>query len=720
MSTADQLAAEMRRHRALYYAGTPEISDSEFDALEDRLRALDPAHEVLAEVGAAPSAEVAAAEVVATIEAPVDELARELTALSDPFYAGTGGEGDKATVRRYKALWTSLVARAPDHPALAGALLPEGLDWPKARHEIPMGSLNKVNTADELIEWVTRCDQLAAALPREPISSALCVTEKLDGLSVEVVYAGGRVERAITRGDGTIGEQITPNVLRMEGVPATIADPRRLSVRGEIVLRRAQADAYRAFRERVRGPLGDISLRNTAAGLARANKPDMVAGVRYLTVYFYDLEGAEGLRTEKEKLELLRALGFTVPHVAFGDREAIQAEFAAYAGGRRAALDYEIDGLVVRADDLDTATLLGDLNNRPRAAVAYKFESEMQVTKLLRVDWSTGDSGRITPVATVEPVRLAGAKVTQASLHNLANVERLGVDVGDEVLISRRNDVIPYVEKVVAKLAEGTAAAPSVCVSCQAPVAREGEYLTCKNLDCPARRIGRLRQWIGRLELLNWGEKTLIRLFEEGLAREPADLYRITPEQLMALDGFGETTAKKLLEPLHALKKIPLDRFIAALGIESVSIETGSLLVRAGYDSMQRIAEATREDLAAIAGLGEIKADKIKEGVGGRLDEVARLAEVGVVPVAPKEGGPLAGLTFCFSGSHARPRKELEGIVEKNGGRVASGVTKGVAYLVLADANSTSSKAEKARKIGTVVIDEAGFDAVVKERGGEA
>lgn len=719
MSTADQLAAEIRRHRALYYAGTPEIADAEFDALEDRLRALDPDHSVLAEVGAAPERPRAGEPAADTIDAPVDVLARELIALSDPFYAGTGGEGDKASTRRYKALWASLVARAPDHPALASALLPEGLDWPKTRHEIPMGSLNKVNTADELVEWATRCDQLAAALPREAISSALCVTEKLDGLSVEVVYAGGRLERAITRGDGTIGEQITPNVMRMEGVPATIADPRRLSVRGEIVLRRAQADAYRAFRERVRGPLGDISLRNTAAGLARANKPDMVAGVRYLTVYFYDLEGADGLRTEKDKLELLRALGFNVPHVAFGDLAAIQAEFAAYAGGRRAALDYEIDGLVVRADDLDTATLLGDLNNRPRAAVAYKFESEMQVTKLLRVDWSTGDSGRITPVATVEPVRLAGAKVTQASLHNLANVERLGVNVGDEVLISRRNDVIPYVEKVVAKLSEGTAAAPSACVTCQAPVAREGEYLTCKNLDCPARRIGRLRQWIGRLELLNWGEKTLIRLFEEGLAREPADLYRITPEQLMALDGFGETTAKKLLEPLHALKKIPLDRFIAALGIETVSIETGSLLVRAGYDSMARIAEATREELAAIAGLGEIKADKIKEGVAGRLDEVARLAEVGVIPVAPKEGGPLAGLTFCFSGSHARPRKELEGIVEKNGGRVASGVTKGVDYLVLADASSTSSKAEKARKIGTAVIDEAGFDAVVKERGGE-
>ena len=716
MSTADQLAAELRRHRGLYYAGTPEISDAEFDALEDRLRALAPAHEVLAEVGAAPGARGAIEAV--ELDLPVAELAAELRSTSDPLYAGTGTLDDKAGLRRYKAVWSSLSAREPGHPALASALLPEGLDWPKARHELPMGSLNKVNAPEELVEWATRCDQLALAAGRPPISSSLCVTEKLDGLSIEVVYADGQVERAITRGDGTIGEQITANVLRMEGVPATIADRRRLSVRGEIVLRRARADEYRAFRERVRGPLGDISLRNTAAGLARANKPDMVAGVRYLTVYFYDLEGAEGLSREHDKLALLRALGFAVPHVAFGDLAAIQAEFGRYASGHRGTLDYEIDGLVVRADDLDTATLLGELNNRPRAAVAYKFESEMQVTKLLDVEWSTGDSGRITPVAKVEPVRLAGARVVQASLHNLANVERLGIAPGDEVLISRRNDVIPYVEKVVAKLSEGVAAAPTTCSACQTPVARDGEYLVCKNLECPARRIGRLRQWIGRLELLNWGEKTLVRLFEEGLAREPADLYRITPEQLMALDGFGETTAKKLLEPLHALKKIPLDRFIAALGIESVSLETGALLVRAGYDSMPKIAEATLEELSGIAGLGTIKAEKIKEGVGGRLAEVERLAAVGVVPVAPREGGPLAGLTFCFSGSHARPRKVLEGIVDRHGGRVASGVTKGVDYLVLADASSTSSKAEKARKLGTAVIDEAAFDEVVRARGG--
>lgn len=709
------LASEIRRHRALYYGGHPEITDAEFDALEDRLRSLNPDHPVLAEVGAAPrSAEEAPGG--ALEQASREALEATVAAVGVPLYDGAALP-DKAALRDYKAAWAALAERFPDAPVLASAPLPEGVDWPKTRHEIPMGSLNKVNSDEELEQWATRCDEHAAAAGRPPVSQLLFATEKLDGLSIEVVYAGGRVERAITRGDGVIGEAITPNVLRMEGVLPSIRDQRRLSVRGEIVLRRSRAEAYRAFREGVRGSLGEISLRNTAAGLARANKPDMLPGLQFLTVYFYDVEGVEGLHTEQDKIALIKSLGFLVPGSAHGDLPAILAFFQSYATKKRGELDYEIDGLVVRADDLDSATLIGELNNRPRAAVAFKFESEMQVTRLVDILWSTGDSGRITPVAQVEPVRLAGARVVQASLHNLANVVRLGIGVGDEVLVSRRNDVIPYVEKVVVKGPE-QAKAPETCSACGSPALSEGEYLVCRNLACPARRIGRLRVWIRQLDLLNWGERTLERFYAEGLAREVKDLYLLTPEALTKLDGFGELTAKKLLEPLQQKRRIPLDVFIAALGVEGVAKETASLLVRAGFDAIDKIAEASAEELAKIPGLGEIKARRIKEGLAERLEEVKALAEIGVVPVKPAEGGPLAGLSFCFSGSHSRPRKTLESSVDRAGGKVASSVTKGVDYLVLADANSTSSKAEKARKLGTKVIDEAAFVSLVTEKGG--
>ncbi|MCC7381885.1 MAG: NAD-dependent DNA ligase LigA [Deltaproteobacteria bacterium] len=713
----EDLAAQLRRHRELYYRGEPEISDAEFDALEDRLRALNPQHPVLAEVGAPPpSAPARSAE--AQLGGDVDALARELVLASNAFYdPPSSGVDLRAVARRYRALWEAVASRAPGHPLLEKALIPEGTEWPKARHEIPMGSLNKVNTEEDLAKWAERCDELAAERGLPKISRDLCLTEKLDGLSIEVVFSDGAPEHGITRGDGEVGERITSNVLRMRGVPPRIPDRRRLSFRGEIVLLRSLAPELKTFKEQARGAVGEISLRNTAAGLARANKPDVVAGARFLSVFFYDVEGVEGLITEAEKLAFIREQGLLAPGTVFGPIERIVEEYRAYAGARRQELPYEIDGLVVRANHLDAATLLGDLNNRPRAAVAFKFENEMQVSRLKEILWQTGDTGRITPVGNVEPVRLAGATIENASLHNWANVQRLGIGVGDEVLVSRRNDVIPYIEKVVVKRGE-PARAPSHCATCGQPVTTEGEYLICKNAGCPARRVGRLRTWVRQLDLNNWGDKTLVRLDQEGLAHEPADLYRLEVEDLTALEGFAEISAKKLLDPLEEKKRIPLDTFIAALGVESVSTETARLLVRAGYDSIARIANASVEELAAIPGLGEIKAARIREGLAARLAEVDRLAEVGVVPVPPTEGGPLAGLSFCFSGSHGRPRKELQAIVEDNGGRVATSVTKGVNYLVLADASSTSSKAQKARQIGTEVIDEATFERLVQERGG--
>lgn len=288
---------------------------------------------------------------------------------------------------------------------------------------------------------------------------------------------------------------------------------------------------------------------------------------------------------------------------------------------------------------------------------------------------------------------------------------------GDEVLVSRRNDVIPYVERIVVD-SGNEEEAPERCRVCETPVEADGEYLVCPNIDCPARRRGRLKTWVKQLGLLEWGERTLEILFEHQLAKEPADLYRLTRADITSLEGFGEVTARKLLDPLHAKKKIPLPIFIAALGIPSVSRETGKLLVGAGFDTFDRIANAELEALAAVEGLGEIKADKISRGVRSRLEEIERLRAVGVEPVLPEEGGPLNGLSFCFSGSHSRPRKELVQIVEANGGTVRSGVTKGLDYLVLADPSSTSSKAQKARNLGTAIIDEAGLEAVVRERGG--
>ena len=718
--TIDTLAAQVRTHRQKYYQGEPDISDAEFDALEDRLRALAPDHPVLGEVGAAVESDDgdtdadAQAEALRLVEkdAP-DRLAAQLVAAAEAAYAGATPDA-----KFYKGLYLALQKAAPEHPALLTVPPARGLDWPKAAHEIPMGSLNKVNTADELAAWATRCDELAAAGELPPISDDLALTEKLDGISIEVVYDHGTIEAAITRGDGLLGERVTPNVMRMKGVPAKIGYPGRVSVRGEIILRKSDAPALETLKQKTDRNFERIkSLRNTAAGVARTKEARLLPGCKLLTILFYDVEGVDGFHREQDKLAFLETHGFERPHLAFGDLAAIQAEHDRYQDSAREALDYDIDGLVIRAANVDTATLLGELNHRPRAAVAYKFGNEMQVSTLRAILWSTGDSGRITPIAQIDPVFLAGAEVRQASLHNLANVKALEIGVGDQVLVSRRNDVIPYVEKVVVD-GGNREEAPERCAVCNTPVEVDGEYLICVNLDCPARRLGRLKTWVKHLGLLEWGEKTFVKFMDAGLVNEPADLYRLTMDDVTRLEGYGEVSATRLLEPLAAKKQLPIDIFIAALGVPAVSRETAKLLVGAGYDTFEKITAATEEQLADIEGLGSIKAAKILTGLGGRMPEIQRLAEVGVVPVMPEEGGPLAGLSFTFSGAQNRPRKELQAIVENNGGTVRSAVTKGLTYLVLADPESTSSKAQKARKLGTQIIDGNRFEEIVKERGG--
>lgn len=714
----EALAVEIRRHRRLYYNQEPELSDEAFDALEDRLRAVAPDHPVLSELGAPPVDEASAEPLLevaahALSSAEVDTTVDRLEAASNAAYAGR-----PADPKVYKQMYVDLGQAAPEHPVFARVVPARGLEWRKVAHEIPMGSLNKVNNEQELRDWAARCDELATKADLSPISERLMVTEKLDGISIELLYEKGELEAAITRGDGVVGERITPNVAGMKGVPARIPYQGRISVRGEIILRKSDVAAYEALKKRADPKFERVkSLRNTASGVARTKLHELLHATRLLTAMFYDVGGRDGLFTEGEKLDFLKEQGFERPQAETGPIEQVLKVYARYGQQTRASLDYEIDGLVVRADSIEASDLLGELNNRPRAAVAFKFENEMKVSTVRAIEWNTGDSGRITPVARVDPVLLAGAEVKQASLHNLGLVRELGISLGDQVLVSRRNDVIPYVEQVMVR-SGGREEAPTHCSVCGTAVEIDGEYLLCPNLDCPARRRGRVKIWIKHLGLLEWGEKTLEKLFDEGLVSEPADLYRLQVEDLTALHGFGEDTAKKLLNPLREKMNIPFPVFVAALGIPAVSKETGKLLAQAGFSTVNEIISAGAERLAEIEGLGQKKAAKILSGLSDRRGEIDRLAAVGVVPIRPDDSGPLAGLSFCFSGSHGRPRKVLAQLVEEQGGTVASGVTKGLSYLVLANVDSTSSKAQKARKLGTEIINEAGFEAVVRARGG--
>jgi DNA ligase (NAD+) len=629
---ADELAALVTKHKAAYYAGTPEITDAAYDALEDELRALDPTSPALLQIGS-----------------PVAVT-----------------------------------------------------DWEKARHELPMGSLNKVVNEDELRAWLARCQELGDKEGLGPLEDQLFVAEKLDGISIEVIYQDGLLKDAITRGDGVVGERITANVARMKGVPRKIRHKGPLAVRGEIILRLSDMRAHFADM---------TSPRNAAAGTAKRFDG---TGAEHLTVLFYDTADHLDVATEVEKFAFLRGLGLATPNSRAGSVADVLALYREYEAGLRQKLDYEIDGLVVSLNALRAQTILGELNRKPRGAMAFKFPSPAKVSRVVAIQWDTGPSGRVTPVAIVEPVELASAVVQRASLHNAANVRALGIAVSDEVLVSRRNDVIPYVEEVVVR--HGTPAPiPEACPVCNAPITVVGEYLMCRNDACTARVEGRIHNWIDAVGALEWGDKLVEQVVAAKLVKEPADLYRLEVKDLAQLERRGEKIAKKALDELRSRLPLTLPVFLAALGIEGFARETARLLVSAGHTTLDALFAATEEQLAAIPGLGAIKAANIVRGLASRRDEIGRLLEAGIVPVAPDRQGPLAGLSFCFTGASQRPRAELTRMVESNGGRVLSSVTKDLRYLVIADPASTSSKAEKARKYGTKLITEDELEAMIAQ-----
>ena len=629
--------------------------------------------------------------------ARVTELVKLLQSYKDAYYNDAPLVSDAA----YDALEDELREIAPDHEffATVGAPAAAVTSWEKANHANPMGSLNKAVSEEEFRQWAARCDELGKKDKLKSILKDLFVTEKLDGLSLAVTYDKGKLVDAITRGDGQIGERILSNAKRMKGVPPKLKKPVSITVRGEIILK--LSDMKKAFP-------GAANPRNQASGTSKRFDG---AGCEHLTVMFYDLDGEE-LSTETAKFKRLVELGLIVPFGESCDLEEAQKIHADYAKARRARLDYEIDGLVIRAHDVRVQHMLGELGNRPRAAIAYKFASQAKVTKLLDIIWETGSSGRVTPVAIVAPVSLAGATVQRASLHNAGNVAELGIGIGDDVLVSRRNDVIPYVEEVV-KSAGKAAKPPTTCNICKSKLERVGEYISCRNYSgCQALIEGRIENWIDALGVLEWGDKLINQLVEAELVREPADLYKLKPAQIAGLERRGMIIATKVLDNLKAQLPLSLPKFLAALGIENLGLQTAKAIA-GKLETLEKIQAAKEAELAAIPGVGPAKGRAAFEGLASRKAEIKRLLAVGVVPVVKAAGGPLAGKTFCFTGSLGRPRKELEQMVESRGGTLLSGVTKDLQFLVMADPNSGSSKAEKAKKYGTQCLDEAQFMSMV-------
>lgn len=554
---------------------------------------------------------------------------------------------------------------------------PPRSEWSKVKHKHPMGSLDKVNTPEEMVEWSTA---LGADME-------LFVTEKLDGISLGVKFKTGKLVQAWTRGDGRVGEDITTNVVRVKGLPTGKFTG---IVRGELVLKKS--DFQQHFQ-------GYANPRNATAGTAK-RLDGMLC--QHLTFLAYEISEGRKSSTEEEQFQELESYGFLVPPYKVGDPNTLWSE---YQAGRREALDYEIDGLVVRINDLSKQEALGQKNLRPRGAVAFKFAPAAKETTIDAIVWQTGGSGRVTPVAQFQTVNLVGANVSNASLYNLGYIQSLGLGVGAKVLVSRAGDVIPRVVALVAA-PPCVEVMPETCGSCGSHLGQEGEYVVCKATGtCPAQAKGRILAWVQGLGILEWGDTLVEKLVTSGKVSSVPDLYRLTPEEIASLDRMGDRSANKAWENLHARKELPLDLILGSLSIPGIGSSTIRAIMSCGYNTMAKVQEMTLQEVVAVDGVGPVKAQTLVSWLTTHRDLLDDLTHY-VREVKPVVG-KFSGQSFCFTGEMTHKRSELESLVEERGGEVKSSVTKTLTYLVAAD--PTTSKSVKAAKYGTSVITEEAF-----------
>lgn len=664
------LRDELRHHEHLYYVlDAPELTDAQYDALMNRLKKLEAEHPELV-----------------TVDSPSQRV---------------GGKPREGFV--------------------------------KTPHSRPMLSLDNAYNQDELRAWDQRVRE---ALPSSEAVRYVCEL-KLDGLSLALHYGAGahgaaHLERGLTRGDGSIGEDVTSNVRTIRSVPLSVSAtklktaglPQNFEVRGEVVLPQSAFVKLNEERE-ANGQAPAANPRNAAAGTIRTLEPNIVAQ-RRLDFYAYFLlqEGETLLASQSATLDALRGAGFRVNPYAktVKDIDAV-VKFIADAEPLRDTLGYEIDGVVIKVDATAQQRRLGFTGKAPRWAIAYKFAARAGITKLEDVLFQVGRTGKVTPVAALGAVSIGGTTVTRATLHNADEIERLGVRIGDFVQVERGGDVIPKIVAVVddAQHARGKKEIvfPALCPECQSELVRaEGEVdWRCVNANCPARLREELLHFSARgvMNIEGLGDVMVSQLLAAGYVKGIADLYRLTREQLLGLERVAEKSAQALLDEIERSKKVPLARVLLGLGIRFVGERTAQLLA-AHFGSMDALMAASAEELEAVNEVGPRVAQAISEFFAEPKNRalVERLREAGLTFTAEKRmtTSTLEGLTFVLTGTLPNlTRETAKEKIESAGGKVSGSVSKKTNYVVAGE--EAGSKLDKANSLGVAVIDEAGLLALL-------
>jgi len=613
------------------------------------------------------------------------------------------------TDKVYDARENELRSLDPNHWALKIVGAPQTQsEWKKAKHQIPMGSLNKVNTPTELTKWYDDvCEE-----------EEMFVSEKLDGLSIECIYENGKLVQAITRGSGAEGEDITVNVVKMDGVISELKlDNKNLtkmaaviaqnstftgSLRGEIIMKKSIHKKYFADK---------ANPRNAASGVSK--RLDGV-DVDKLTILFYQVLGDVDFKSESEQFQWLLDHKVGIPHYwAFKKIDDVNDHWRTYQDTKRDNLDYDIDGLVIRINNMAAQMSLGDKDLRPLGAIAFKFDNETRESTIRDIIWQVGNSGRVTPVAVVDPVLLVGATVTRASLYNIAYIEELGLDIGATVLVARANDVIPRIDKLV-KGTKTIAKVPTHCPECNRIVDMQGENLVCTNTaKCPAQIVGRLKNWIKELNVLEWGDTLIQKIVDAGKVNTVADLYKLTVDDLAGVDRMGKKSAQKCYDNLWAAKEVALEVFLGALSIPLVGQSTIKAIMKDGCDTLEKFGQLNADAFAKVPSIGLVKAESLAKGLKANQQIILELLANGI-KVRDITVGKLTGKSFAITGTLSIKRNIVESTIKDHGGEMKNSVGKNLTYLIIADPQSTSSKAQAARSLGIVLINEQQFLNLVK------
>ena len=662
---AQDLREKIRHHEYLYYVlDQPEISDAAFDRLMEQLKKIETEHPEL---------------------------------------------------------------RTPDSPTKrVGGAPREGFQ--QVRHKTPMVSLDNAFSFEALGEFDRRVRELTGRAKVDYVAE-----HKFDGLSLSLLYEDGSLVRGVTRGDGTTGEDVTPNVRTIRSIPLVI-DPALLKkaglpgdfeVRGEAIMSRK---AFQELNQQQSEEGGKIfaNPRNAAAGSIRMLDPKITASRRLDFFAYYIL--VDGRYAKKRLSEVLETLG-TLHFKASDDWKLCSslAEVERYIetwDGRREKLEYEIDGIVVKVDEISLQNELGFTAKAPRWAIAYKYPAHQETTVVKEIAVSVGRTGVLTPVAFLEPVQIGGVTVSRSTLHNMDEIERLGLHAGDTVLVERAGEVIPHVLQVVKHgKEEKRFRMPEKCPECGTKIHKdeEGVAYRCVNVSCPARRRESLLHFASRhaMNIDGLGDKLVDQLVEKGIVKDFADLYKLDVDTLAGLERMAEKSAQNLIDEIAASKKNSLARLIYALGIRFVGERTAQLLA-AHFGSMDKLAEANEEELTGVTEVGPKVAEGILEFFSEHANRklIDRLRAAGVnmkeERAAPKSA-KFAGMTFVFTGTLAkRTREDAEALVAAHGGKAGSSVSKKTNYVVVG--TDPGSKFDKAKSLGVPILDEVQFEKLLSSK----